>query len=121
MNMKLMVAVIASFCLAGFSTSASAFCISGDAAHGCGLPFNSNNSSTQSNGETTQQGFDAQTGDQWSTTSRKAGDVTFYSGFSSGNSLDGHQRGFGTGFNGPSFNSQNQADSSHCAFYGNCR
>ena len=117
---RLIVAVGAAFCLAGFFTSAGAFCIGGDTAHGCPLPFNSNSSSTQSNGETTQQGFDAQTGDQWSTTSRKAGDVTFYSGFSSGNSWDGRQRIFGNGLNGPGFNSQNQVDSSHCAFYGNC-
>ncbi len=117
---KLVVAATIAFCLAGVTTSASAFCVTDDASQGCPRPFNSGNSSTQSDGETTQQGFDTQTGNQWSATSHKMGDFTFYSGISSGNSWDGRQRVFGNGFNGPGFGSQNQANSPHCAFYGTC-
>ena len=117
---KLIIAATAAFCLAGITTSANAFCVTGDPAHGCSLPFSSSDSSKLSDGETTQQSFDAQNGNQWSTTSHKMGDVTFYSGFSSGNSWDSRQRVFGNGFNGPSFSSQNQPNSPRCAFYGAC-
>lgn len=118
---KLIVAATTAFCWAGFCASASAFCVTGDASQGCPRPFSSSDSSKQPDGDTTLQGFDAQTGNQWSATSHKMGDFTFYSGVSSGNSWDGRQRVFGNGFNGPGFSSQNQTDSSHCAFYGDCR
>jgi hypothetical protein len=114
---KLVVAIATVLCMAGISTSASAFCVTGDPSHGCSLPFGSSDNFKQPDGDTMRQGFDAQTGDQWSSTSRKMGDVTFYSGMSSGNSLDGRQRIFGTG---PGFGSQNQVNSPHCAFYGAC-
>src|SRR5579872_5010838 len=118
---KLVVAVTTGFCWAGLCASASAFCVTGNASQGCTQPFSSSNSSTKSDGDTTQQGFDAQTGNRWSSTSHKAGDFTFYSGFSSGNSWDSRQRVFGNGLNGPGFSSQNQANGPHCAFYGDCR
>jgi hypothetical protein len=117
---KLIVAIATAFCWAGFCASASAFCGTSDANQGCGRPFGNSNNSTQADGETTQQGFDAQTGKQWSSTSHKMGDFTFYSGVSSGNSWDGRRRIFGNGLNGPSFGSQNQVNSPHCVFYGAC-
>jgi hypothetical protein len=107
-------------CLASITTSASAFCGTGDPSQGCGRPFSGSDSAKQSDGDTTQQGFDAQTGNQWSTASHKMGDFTLYSGMSSGNSWDGRQRIFGNGFNGPGFSSPNQASSPRCAFYGAC-
>jgi len=107
--------------LAVFAAPAWAFCVTGDAAQGCPLPFTNNNSSQQqADGLTTRQGFDAQSGSQWSSTTQKAGDFTFYSGVSSSNPWDARQRLFGNGLNGPGFGSQDQADSPHCAFYGNC-
>lgn len=117
---KLVVAVTTAFCLAGVTTSANAFCVTGDASQGCPRPFSSGNSSTQPDDEATQQGFDTQNGNQWSRSSHKFGDFTFYSGFSSGNSWDSRQRVFGNGLNEPGFSSQDQAGSSHCAFYGDC-
>jgi hypothetical protein len=116
---KPVVVVIAALCWTVFSAPAWAYCAAGD-PQGCAQPFANSGSSLQSDGTTTQQGFDAQTGNQWSTTSHKMGDFTFYSGFSSGNSWDSRQRAFGNGFNGPGFSSQNQAGSPHCAFYGTC-
>jgi hypothetical protein len=117
---KLFVAATTAFCLIGITSSANAFCGTGDASQECGRPFSNSNGSTQSDGDTMQQGFDAQNGNQWSTTSHKMGDFTFYSGVSSGNSWDSRQRLFGNGLNGPGFGSQNQANSPHCAFYGAC-
>jgi hypothetical protein len=117
---KLMVAVATAFCWVGFCASASSFCGTGDASQECSRPFGNTNSSTQADGETSEQGFDAQTGDQWSSTSHKVGDFTFYSGLSSANSWDSRQRGFGSGLNGPGFGSQNHANIAHCAFYGTC-
>jgi hypothetical protein len=110
------------FGLAIIAAPAWAFCVTGDAAQGCPLPFSNYNSSQQpaADGMTTRQGFDAQTGSQWSSTTQKAGDFTFYSGVSSGNSWAGRQRLYGNGLNGPGFGSQDQSDSPQCAFYGNC-
>jgi hypothetical protein len=117
---KLVVVAAMAFCWAGSCASANAFCVTGDVSQGCARPFGSSNSSAQADGDITQQGFDAQTGKQWSTTSHKAGDFTFYSGISSGNSWDSRQRVIGSGLNGPGFSSPNQANSPHCAFYGTC-
>ena len=117
---KSSVVVLAGVCLAAYSAPVWAFCVTGN-PQGCSQPFAKSGSSVQSEGATAQQGFDAQTGNQWSTTSRKAGDFTFYSGISSGNSLGGRQRLFGSGLNGPGFNSHDQADSPNCALYGSCR
>lgn len=112
---KSAVVVFAAFCLAAYSAPAWAFCV------GCAQSFANGGSAMPSDGTTTQQGFDAQTGNQWSTTSRKAGDFTFYSRFSSGNSWDGRERLLGNGLNGPGFSPHDQADSPSCALYGSCR
>ena len=117
---KLFIAATTAFCLIGITSSASAFCGTGDASQEWGRPFSSGDITKQLDGDTTQQGFDAQNGNQWSSTSHKMGDFTFYSGMSSGNSWDGRQRVFGNSFNGPGFSSPNQANSPHCAFYGAC-
>ena len=115
---KLITAVTSAVCWAGLCVSASAFCVTDEAAKGCPMPFAGSNSA-QFDGDTTRQGYDAQTGNQWSSASHKMGDFTFYSGVSSGNSW-GNRQPYGNGFNGPGFGSQSQAASPHCAFYGNC-
>jgi hypothetical protein len=120
MRRAILVAPLA-VCLTVFAAPAWAFCVTGDGAQGCPLPFSNSSNSAQPDGVSTRQGFDAQSGSQWSSTTQKAGDFTFYSGVSSGNSWDARQRFFGNGLNGPGFGSQDQANSPHCAFYGNCQ
>jgi hypothetical protein len=114
---KLIAAVTTAVCWAGLCASASAFCVTDDAARGCPMPFASSDAA-QPDGDSTRQSYDAQTGNQWSSASHKMDGFTFYSGMSSGNSW-GNQR-FGNGFNGQGLGSQNQAAGSHCAFYGDC-
>jgi len=76
---KLITAVTSAVCWAGLCVSASAFCVTDDAAKGCPMPFAGSNAA-QPDGDTTRQGYDAQTGNQWSSASHKMGDFTFYSG-----------------------------------------
>jgi hypothetical protein len=119
--MKRILAVSAALlCLASMSIPASAFCGTGDTGQGCGRPFANSNSSSQSDDTSTQQGFDAQTGTQWSTTNHKVGDFNFYTGMSSGNGWGSHDPFARNGFNTPNFNSQGQSNSLHCAYYGTC-
>jgi hypothetical protein len=118
--MNKLVAAFGALCLAAFSVPASAFCGAGD-PQGCAHPFANDGSSLQSDGTNTQQGFDAQTGNQWSTTSHKMGDFTFYSGMSSGNGWGSRSPYSGNGFNAPGLNSQGQPSGANCAFYGTCR
>src|SRR5579864_9652751 len=101
---KVIFAATAALCTVGIVNSADAFCAAGD-PQVCAHPFADTGSALQSDGTATQKGFDARTGNQWSTSSRKFGDFTFYSGVSSGNSWDSRQRVFGTGLNGPAFGS----------------
>ena len=117
---KLIVAVTTAFCWAGFLCFSQCVLRNRRCQPRVRSALWQCNNPAQADGETTQQGFDAQNGNQWSTTSHKMGDFTFYSGLSSGNSWDGRQRVFGNGFNGPGFGSQNQAGSPRCAFYGAC-
>jgi hypothetical protein len=113
---KLLLASIALLCSA--AVPAFAFCVTGDPGQGCPQPYA--NDASQPDGTTTRQGFDAQTGTQWSTTSHKMGDFTFYSGMSSGNPWDSRGRLMENGMNTPNFNSQGQTNSAHCAFFGTC-
>jgi hypothetical protein len=110
---------VTALCLAASSAPAWAFCAAGD-AQACSQSFtNSGGSSLQSGA--TQQGFDPQTGNQWSTASHKMGDFTFYSGVSSGNGWGSRDSLAGNGWGTPNLNSQNHADSFNCAYYGTCR
>jgi hypothetical protein len=118
MNKPAIVAFTA-LCVAALSAPAWAFCAAGD-PQGCTQPITNSGSSLQSDGATTQQGFDAQTGNQWSASSHKMGDFTFYSGVSSGNGWRSRDPLMGNSSSGPDFDSQNHADSFHCAYYGTC-
>jgi hypothetical protein len=106
--------------LVAFTAPAWAFCGNGD-PQGCAQSFTNSGPSLQPDGTTTQQGFDAQTGNQWSSTSHKMGDFTFYSGVSSGNGLGNPGGYMRNGLNAPGFNPQGQSNGADCAFYGTCR
>lgn len=117
---KLLVVASTVLGLAASFVPAVAFCGAGD-PQGCVQSFTNDGSSLQSDKTTTtQQGFDAQTGNQWSSTSHKMGDFTFYSGVSSGNGLGGPGGYMRNGLNAPGFNQQGQSNGADCAFYGTC-
>jgi hypothetical protein len=106
--------------LIAFAAPASAFCGNG-APQGCTQSFANDGSALQPDGTTsTRQGFNAQNGSQWSTTSHKMGDFTFYSGVSSGNGWGGPGGYMRNGLNAPGFNPQGQPSDADCAFYGTC-
>lgn len=119
--MKPLIAVLmAVLSLGAFSGTASAFCLTSDPSQGCPQPFAGTNAS-KLNGTGDQQGFDAQTGTHWSTSTNTMGGVTFYSGMSTSNPWDSRDHMMGNGFNGPGFSSQAGPNSPHCLFYGSCQ
>jgi len=111
--------LIAALCISAISGQAEAFC--GDPAQGCSQAF-SNGALNPQDGTTNSQGFDAQTGRQWSGNTTKFGSFTLYSGISQGSSWNNPQSRFGDRFdNGMGRNSQNQSSDGYCALYGTCK
>jgi hypothetical protein len=118
--MKKPLLVLASaLCVAAISGQAQAFC--GDAAQSCSQAF-TNGAANPQDGTTSSQGFDPQSGRQWSTDTTKFGNFTLHSGFSQGDSWNSPQARFGDRFNNAAgLNSQSQSNSDYCALYGTCK
>jgi hypothetical protein len=118
MNMPLLV-LTAALCVSAISGQAQAYC--GDSAQSCSQAFSKDVRNPQ-DGTTSSQGFDAQTGRQWSGNTTRFGDFTLYSGMSQGGSWINPQSRFGDrSDNATGRNSQNQSSDEYCALYGTCK
>jgi hypothetical protein len=116
---KPLLILTAALCVATVSGQAEAFC--GDAVQGCSQAF-TNGAANPQNGTTSAQGFDAQTGRQWSSDTTRFGNFTLRSGFSQGDSWNNPQSRFGDRFNNAAgLNSQSQSSDEYCALYGTCK
>jgi hypothetical protein len=106
-------------CISAISGQAEAFC--GDPARGCSQTF-SNGAVNPQDGTTNSQGFDAQTGRQWSGNTTRFGNFSLYGGISQGDAWSNPQSRFGNRFdNSSGVNSQSQSSNGYCALYGTCK
>ena len=118
---KLIFGSLAALCVSLLCGEADAMCAGGNSAQSCAPTFG-NSTTEQSDGLTTNQGFDAQNGNQWARSSNKLGNFTFYSGASTGNSWMDRQSSFGNAFgNTRGLNAQGRPDPATCELYGTCR
>ena len=114
---KPLLILTAALCVSAISGQAEAIC--GDPARGCSQAF-SNGALSPQDGATNSQGFDSQSGRQWSGNSTRFGNFTLYGGVSQGDTWN--QSRFGDRFgNSTGANSHSQSSNGYCALYGACK